>query len=47
VGWRWAQPAQAALVDGGLPPWMAKFWIVTLRYVAPLGIGYILFSALR
>lgn len=47
VGWRWAQPAQEALIAGGLPRWMAQFWIVTLRYVAPLGIGYILFSALR
>lgn len=46
VGWRWSQPAADALIKGGLPPALASIWVFVLRYIAPVGIGYILYGAL-
>lgn len=46
VGWRWSKPAAEALIKGGLPPALAAIWVFVLRYIAPLGIGYILYGAL-
>lgn len=46
VGWVWGRPAIAALSNQGTlnQPW-APIWFFILRFVAPLGIGWILLQA--
>lgn len=46
VGWRWSEPAREALHAGGVPPALTSAWIFILRFVAPPGIGYILYGAI-
>ncbi|MEQ1439877.1 sodium-dependent transporter [Fontimonas sp. SYSU GA230001] len=47
VGWAWAQPAAHHLSNEGKlhQPW-SPLWLFVLRYVAPLGILWILLSSL-
>lgn len=47
VGWFWARPALQALSnDGALrQPW-APLWLFAVRFIAPLGIGWILITNL-
>lgn len=47
IGWYWSKPALAALSnDGALrQPW-APVWMFVLRFLAPVGIGWILLSGL-
>jgi NSS family neurotransmitter:Na+ symporter len=47
IGWFWSKPALAALSNQGAlhQPW-APLWMFVLRFVAPVGIAWILLSGL-
>jgi NSS family neurotransmitter:Na+ symporter len=47
IGWFWSKPALAALSNQGTlhQPW-APLWMFVLRFVAPVGIAWILLSGL-
>jgi neurotransmitter:Na+ symporter, NSS family len=47
VGWVWGPKALAALSDNGRlrQPW-APLWLFVLRFLAPLGIAWILIASL-
>jgi NSS family neurotransmitter:Na+ symporter len=47
VGWIWGPHALAALdpATGRAPPW-ARLWLFVLRFIAPLGIAWILIANL-
>lgn len=46
VGWRWGRPALDALSNHGEHPFpLGPLWLFVLRFVAPLGIGWILLQA--
>ncbi len=46
VGWKWGPQALSALSNEGEPRFaLGPLWLLVLRYVAPLGIGWILLQA--